>query len=157
MHRAKKTRILGAMKRAGVVCIMILAFCGLSDSAYIAQHETQNASSLICDVKNFSGCNIVATSSYSHFFGIPIADYGIAFYSVIFILAALELVFFSMLLRRLLQGISLIGVVASLYFSYLEFFVIREICIFCIASAAIALVTLIVASFIEPFRIRQRL
>ncbi len=143
------------MKRTGVVLIIVLAFCGLSDSAYIAQQETNNAS-LLCDVQNLSGCNIVAASQYSHLFGIPLADYGIVFYGIIFILAALELVLANKLLRRLLQGISLIGVADSLYFTFLQIFVIRELCIFCLASAFIALCILVSASFIEPLRIKQR-
>jgi len=139
------------MKRAGVVFILILAFFGLADSAYIAQTEASNTP-LICNVDNLSGCNIVASSPYAHLFGIPLAEYGVVFYSLIFILAALELALFNRLLRRIIQGISLIGVVASLYFTLIEIFVINALCIYCLVSAFITLLVLIVASFIEPIR-----
>ncbi|MCX6787737.1 MAG: vitamin K epoxide reductase family protein [Candidatus Kaiserbacteria bacterium] len=137
------------MKRAGVIAILALSFLGLADSAYIAQHETSGAP-LICDINNLSGCNIVVASPYSYLFGVPIAEYGIIFYSILFVLAALELVVFDQLLRRALQGISLIGVIASLYFTLIQVFVINALCIYCLASAFIALVILICASFIEP-------
>lgn len=142
------------MKRAGIVAILVLAFCGLADSAYIAQTEAVNAP-LICDVTDLSGCNIVATSPYAYLFGISIATYGVFFYGVIFILAALELVLPNRIVRRILQGVALIGVTASLYFSYLEFFVIKALCIFCIASAIIAFFILFFASFIEPIKKKQ--
>src|SRR5450756_2536745 len=103
-----KARILGVMKRVGVVLILILAFAGLADSAYLAQHEA-SGTPLLCNIQNLSGCNIVANSQYSHIFGIPTAEFGVLFYSILFVLAALELVIFDRLLRRVLQGFALIG------------------------------------------------
>ncbi len=139
------------MKRAGVVCILFLAFAGLADSAYIAQHEV-SGTPLLCNINNLSGCNIVATSPYSHLFGIPLAVYGIVFYGIIFVLAALELVIFDRLLRRFLQGMAFIGVIASLYFTLIQVFVIGALCVYCLASAGIALLMMIFATVIEPVR-----
>ena len=139
------------MKRVGVTLILILAFCGLADSAYLTQHEL-SGTPLLCNIQNLSGCNIVASSQYSHVFGIPLAEFGMLFYGIIFVLAALELVIFDQILRRLLQGISLIGVVFSLYFTLIQVFVIHAFCIYCFASALIALLILFFASLIEPIR-----
>lgn len=143
------------MQRMGVVLILILAFCGIADSAYIAQHEL-SGTPLICNVQNLTGCNIVASSPYSHLFGVSIAEYGILFYGILFALAALELVLFDRILRRVLQGISLVGVLASAYFTFIEIFRIDAFCIYCLASALIALLTLILASLIEPLRTSAR-
>lgn len=143
------------MKRIGVVLILILAFFGLADSIYLTQHEL-SGTPLLCNIQNLSGCNVVATSQYSHVFGIPLAEFGILFYAVIFILAALELVLFDQLLRRALQGISLIGLLSSLYFSFIQVFVIDAFCIYCIASALITLGIFVFASLIEPIRRRPR-
>lgn len=137
------------MKRMGVVLILILALCGLADSAYIAQHE-MSGTPLICDIENLSGCNVVVASPYSYLFGIPLAQYGILFYSIIFVLAALELVIFDQLLRRVLQGFSLMGVLASIYFTFVQVFFIDAYCIYCLASALIALLILILSGVIEP-------
>lgn len=133
--------------------ILILAFFGLADSMYLTQHEL-NGTPLLCNIQNLSGCNIVATSQYSHIFGIPLAEFGILFYSVIFVLAALEIVIFDQLLRRTLQVISLVGVISSLYFTFVQMFVIGAFCIYCFASALITLLILIFASLIEPIRRR---
>ncbi|MDO8566554.1 MAG: vitamin K epoxide reductase family protein [bacterium] len=139
------------MKRIGVTSILLLAFFGLANSAYLAQQEA-SGKPLICNVQNFSGCNIVTESEYSKLFGIPIAEYGVLFYGVLFVLAALELVIFDRLLRRVLQVMASIGVIFSLYFIFVQIFFIGALCIYCLASAAIAFLILVFATFIEPIR-----
>ncbi|MDO8593733.1 MAG: vitamin K epoxide reductase family protein [bacterium] len=138
-----------AMKRMGVVAILILAFFGLADSAYLAQHEL-SGTPLICNIQSLSGCNTVASSQYSHLFGIPLSEYGVLFYGILFVLAALELVLFDRLLRRVLQAVSLIGILSSLYFTSIQIFFIGAFCIYCLASAIIAFLIFGFASVIEP-------
>lgn len=139
------------MKRLGVVFILILAFAGLADSIYLTQHEL-NGTPLICDIQSLSGCNVVAESPYSRVLGIPISELGILFYSIVFILAALELVIFDRFVRRALQVISFVGVLASLYFTTLQVFFIGAFCIYCIGSAIITLLVFVFATLIEPIR-----
>ncbi len=139
------------MKRMGVVLILFLAFCGLADSAYLAEHEASGVP-LICNIQNFSGCNIVAASQYSHIFGIPVAALGVLFYSIMFVLAALELVIFDRLLRRVLQGFALVGLVVSIFSTITQVFVINALCIYCLASALITVLIFILATFIEPIK-----
>lgn len=158
MHRLRcgsQGRILGGMKRAGVVLILILAFLGLADSIYLTQHKL-SGTPLLCNIQNLSGCNIVAASQYSQIFGIPLAEFGVLFYAVLFVLAALEIVIFDQILRRALQAVSFVGVLSSLYFTFLQIFVINAACIYCIASALIALFIFILASLIEPLKRRVR-
>jgi uncharacterized membrane protein len=143
------------MKRIGVVAILILAFFGLADSAYLAQHIV-GGTPLICNIQGLSGCNTVATSQYSYIFGIPLAELGVLFYGVLFILAALELVLFDQLLRRFLQAISLFGLIASLYYTYVQEFIIGAFCIYCLTSAIITLLVFVCASFIEPVSLRKK-
>lgn len=139
------------MKRWGVVGILILAFCGLANSMYLAQHKA-SGTPLIC--QSLSGCNVVANSQYAYLFGIPIAEFGVLFYGLLFVLAALEFVLFNQLVRRVLQGVALIGVLASLYFILVQIFYIGAFCIYCSVSAVISVLVLVLASFIEPMRTR---
>ena len=151
-----KARMLVAMKRIGVASILLLAFLGLADSAYLAQHEIAGTP-LICNIQiqSLSGCNIVAQSGYSHIFGVPVAVFGILFYAVLFVIAALELVLYDQLLRRVLQGIASIGLLVSIYFETVQFVLIKAFCIYCAASAIITLIVFILATRIEPIR-KQR-
>ena len=143
------------MKRAGAALILVFSFFGLADSAYLAQHALSGAP-LLCDIQNFSGCNIVASSQYSYIFGIPIAELGVLFYGILFVLAALEIVVFDQLLRRALQVIAFVGAAFSLYSVSVQAFVIGSFCIYCLASAIIAFIIFILASLIEPIRKRPR-
>lgn len=136
------------MKRAGVVLILILAFCGVADSAYIAQHQA-DGTPLICSIGSLSGCNIVTTSPYSSLLGIPVADYGILFYGIVFVLAALELVVFDELLRRSLMWLAFLGAAVSLYLVFIEVFIIGALCVYCLASAVVALLIFALAIFVH--------
>lgn len=139
------------MKRMGVVAILFLAFCGLADSAYILESE-KTGTPLLCNIQNLSGCNIVANSQYSHIFGISLSEYGVMFYALLFVLAALELVLFDRFLRRVIQVLSFMGFIGSLYFAFVQVFLIRAICIYCAASGIITVFVLILASKLEPLR-----
>lgn len=143
------------MKRIFVVLILVLAFFGLANSTYLTQHEL-NGTPLLCNIQNLSGCNAVTASQYSRIFGIPIAEFGILFYGIIFVLSALEIVIFDQLLRRVLQVISFIGVLLALYFTSVQLFVIGAFCIYCFASALAALFIFIFATLIEPIKILKR-
>lgn len=140
-----------SMKRIGVVAILLVAFLGLADSAYLAQNEA-NGTPLLCNIQNLSGCNVVAQSSYSHLFGIPVAEFGILFYGALFVLAAFELVIFDRILRRALQVAGALGVLFSAYSVLLQLFVIQALCVYCLASAFFAFVVFLLAYLIEPIR-----
>lgn len=144
------------MKRFWVIFILVLAFVGLADSAYLAEHESSGVP-LICNVNGLSDCNVVAASPYSRLFGIPLAEYGVLFYSIMFVLAALELLVYDRFLRRVLQIWSLLGLLASIWFTFNQVFFIGAFCIYCLVSASISLLIFIFATRIEPLRDRRLL
>ena len=129
---------------------MVLAFCGLADSAYVVQTEWGGAP-LICNT-SLPGCTTVAESGYSNLFGIPLAEWGVLFYARLLTLAALEVVLHTFMVRRSIQGLALFGGFVSLGFMLIELFVIRAFCIYCTISAGITFLTLIFAWFLEPVR-----
>lgn len=137
------------MKRLGVVIVLLLAFCGIAVSAYISQSEAAG-DPLICNIQSLSGCNVVVASAYSRVFGVSLADYGLLFYTVLFVVAAFELVLFNQLLRRIIQGLAIVSIVFSLYSVYTQAFLIQALCIYCLTSAVITVFILIFASVIEP-------
>lgn len=130
--------------------ILIFAFIGLADSAYIAQSES-SGTPLLCTISGLSGCNVVAASPYSSLFGIPLADYGLVFYALLFFFAAVELVFSHILIRRAVQLVAALGLLASAYFMAIQLVVINALCIYCAVSAAASLLVFLFALFLEPF------
>ncbi len=141
------------MKKLLAVLVLAFAFCGLANSAYLTQHEV-DGTPLLCDVQGLTDCNVVASSPYSHIFGISLAEYGLIFYGVLFILAAIEIALPSRPIRRVVQGMALLGFLASLYFTFLQVYVINALCVYCTASALLALAIFVVALFLEPIRPR---
>jgi uncharacterized membrane protein len=119
--------------------LLILAFLGLADSAYLA-HAALTNTALVCNIAGLDGCNVVAQSAYSHIFGIPLGVYGVAFYGLLFILGAMLYV-----ANRRSVYLGTIGLIASIIFMGLQLFVIKTLCVYCLGSAIISLLVFIVA------------
>lgn len=132
-----------------MVIILLLAFCGLADTAYLAQHEA-DGTPLLCNIQNLSGCNIVAQSPYSQIMGVSLAQWGLLFYGILFCIAALELALARREARLVIQGLATFGFFASLYFTALQIFVISALCIYCLASAVLTILIFVAALFLEP-------
>ena len=88
---------------------------------------------------------MVLTSSYSTIIGIPLAILGVIFYSGIFILVNLIDLYGGKFLPKALVGVGIIGFVASLYFLYLQVFIIEALCIYCLISLTSLTVIFILA------------
>lgn len=127
-----------------VAALLTLSFLGIADSWYLA-HSALTGSPLACSINGLSGCNVVAQSVYSHLFGIPLGVYGLAFYGLMFIISALLLLLSSRLAHLLLVIFGTIGFVASAIFLGIQFFLIKALCIYCLASAGIALLVFILS------------
>lgn len=144
------------MKRFGLGIILILAFVGIADSTYLAQHEAVG-SPLLCNIADLTGCNTVVSSEYSHIFGIPLANLGLAFYALLFVLVACALVLTHVWMSRALQILAVLGILSSVYSVYLQVSVIHALCIYCLISAALTLFVFIIVVLIEPVPILARL
>jgi uncharacterized membrane protein len=92
------------------------------------------------------GCNTVAYSPHGRIFGVPIGYFGLTFYSVMFLLAAL-LAFASSSrgLRLVVLFYAALGVCGSIGFMYLDLTLIRAFCIYCLISAILTVLLLLFA------------
>lgn len=125
-----------------IALVLILSFLGIADSWYLYQSAVTDTA-LTCDIgAGLDGCNIVAKSPYSHVFGIPLALFGVWFFALLFVLTSALLAYPDRRLYKALYFLSLAGALASLVFLALQFFVIKALCIYCIASAGIAFLIL---------------
>ena len=120
-----------------LVLLIVLAFVGIADSAYLAQ-SAYTGTALTCNIGGLDGCNTVAQSAYSHLFGIPVAVYGVIFYSLMFVLGAVALAQPGLHARRGLFVLGVIGAVASVAFIFVQAVLIEALCIYCLGSAVIA-------------------
>ncbi|MFH0979461.1 MAG: quinone-dependent dihydroorotate dehydrogenase [Candidatus Roizmanbacteria bacterium] len=129
------------MKKASFYLILFLALAGLVDSAYLTWEHFNNVIPP-CTINHFlpilSNCGEVLRSSYSIIFGIPLALTGIIQYGLIFIITLLTIYKKNILFCFWLICQAFIGALASLYFMYLQIFIIKSICLYCTLSALIS-------------------
>jgi uncharacterized membrane protein len=117
-----------------VYAMLVLALIGIADAAYVA-HGNYTGARLWCPI--LDGCNAVINSPYSRVFGTPMSYFGFIYYLFMFGLAArlaYEPSSNNLRFRAILYAA--LGAVSSVYFMYLQIGYIREICSYCLISAA---------------------
>ncbi len=131
---------MAGMNRSGLTALLlVLSFLGLADAWYLTQ-SALTGTALSCDIgAALDGCNIVAQSPYSKLFGLPLALYGVGFYALVFALTASLFVWHARALYRFAVWLGIVGVLMSAVFLAIQFFLIKALCIYCLASAAITL------------------
>lgn len=131
-----ETEIILDDETAGIpilpVVASILALIGLGDAVYLTVHHF-TAVPVPCGLTG--GCETVLTSSYAEIGGIPIAAFGALAYFLAFSLSILTV--FGNRMMWTLFGIQTFFMAAvSTWLIYLQAFVIKSFCQFCLISAA---------------------
>ena len=120
-----------------------LAAFGMAITAYLIYQHYKVSSDSFCNLSDFINCDIVNKSEYSEIFGIPVSALGFLAYAAFFI-ASLGMYrkWFRPTRTLLLGGLifSLFSLFFSLYLTAIEFFVLRTICLFCIAQQILILI-----------------
>jgi uncharacterized membrane protein len=130
-------------RRSGSV-LVILAVLGIATAGYLAAVKLSGELP-VCGPLH--GCETVALSTYSEVMGVPVAVIGVA-YSVVALVASI--VWWRSGERRalyLLYGMGLLGLLAVAYLTYLELFVIRAVCVWCVGYAVTVVGGWLVAVF----------
>ena len=114
--------------------VALVALVGLADAVYLTV-EHLSGQSVRCMV--VSGCDEVLQSSYATVaFGVPVAAVGAAAYFTVFSLATLAAFGYDGA-RKLLAPLVAVMFLATLWFFYLQAFVIHAFCAYCLLSAAV--------------------
>lgn len=119
--------------------IAALALLGVFVAAYLTLYKVGVIGSLACSI---GSCTTVQSSRYATLLGIPVAAWGLAFYVTTFIVAMAGLqdrFADSRPISLFLVASSGVGTAFSLWLTYLEAFVIRAWCQWCVVSAFIVL------------------
>lgn len=130
------------MKKLYVVAAL-LSLLGLADALYLTiEHVT--GQSVKCTI--ISGCSAVLSSPYAVVAGIPLAALGAGAYFTVFSLAILTLFGYPRV-ALVLRAIVITMFALSVWLIYLQAFVIREFCQYCLLSALITTALLVVTMF----------
>jgi uncharacterized membrane protein len=130
---------------------LVAALIGVIDAAYLTWIKLTNNEALCAG--GIGDCYTVNTSRYSEVFGIPIALLGLLAFLALTGIMLLEerIALFRQHGLMMLFGISLIGVLYSAYLTYLEAFVIRAWCPYCVLLS-LALTVIFIVSVIRLVR-----
>ncbi len=115
--------------------VIALALIGFADSTFL-QAKRMSGEIIPCLIG--TGCDTVSKSEYSVLFGIPLSAYGMMFYLTVGLLALLYLDTKKAIFARLLLPFTAIGFIASVYFIYVQKFLIGAFCLYCVISAIIS-------------------
>lgn len=99
-----------------------------------------------------SGCSIIQFSGYEKTFGISNAHLGLIAFPILALLTIFELRRTNKYRKRLIQLGILIGSGFAVYFLYLQFFVLKAICKYCIVADIAILVALGVIFLEEKYK-----
>jgi uncharacterized membrane protein len=114
--------------------IALVALVGLLDATYLTV-EHLSGNSVRCMI--VTGCDEVLQSSYSTIAGgVPVAAVGALAYFTVFSLSTLAAFGYEGM-RRILVRLVVVMFLATLWFLYLQAFVIRAFCVYCLLSAII--------------------
>jgi uncharacterized membrane protein len=121
----------------------IVSLIGLADAIYLTvEHVT--GQSVRCTI--VAGCSEVLSSQYAVVAGVPLAAIGAAAYFSVFSLATLA-AFGYRIAGTLLTVVVILMFLVSLWLIYLQAFVIHAFCQFCLLSAAVTTVLLVIVLF----------
>jgi uncharacterized membrane protein len=117
--------------------IAVLALIGAFVATYLHLYKLGKIGTLAC---GSGGCEIVQFSPQSVFWGVGVAFIGVVGYAGLFLLGIVATLPALADRKWPMQAIALasgVGVLFTLYLTYLELFVIHAICRWCVTSAAI--------------------
>jgi uncharacterized membrane protein len=132
----------GGFKRGALLdaCAAALALVGLSDAVYLTV-EHLNGATLQCTITH--GCAEVLGSRYATVGGLPLAAFGAAAYFTAFSLATLAAFGYASA-RGLLAALVALMFLFTLWLLYLQAFVLHAFCQYCLLSASVTTLLLVV-------------
>lgn len=113
--------------------LLALAMIGLGDTLYLSYFQYLN----LIPSCAIGGCEVVLTSAYSKFFGVPLSYIGLVYYGYLFCLSILMIIEpQSRALRLGALAYTAVGFVLScIFIFYIQLVLIGSLCMYCALSA----------------------
>ena len=140
--------------KKGLILVIINSIIAIIIFSYLVGVHYKEDKESFCDISTGVSCDIVNKSAYSEIFGIPVALFGALTFLLIGILSFIALKnrpikiskksFAQKDILKLLLAILVFSVLFSLWLIYAELYLILSICILCVISDIIILITLFI-------------
>lgn len=128
------------------MAIALIALVGAFIATYLTLYKLGIIGTLACS--SLGSCETVQTSKWATFLGLPVAGWGVGFYLAVFgaaVVGTMPAFAESRAISVVLLFLTGWGFVFSAWLTALELFVIHAICVYCVTSAALVTVLLIVS------------
>jgi uncharacterized membrane protein len=110
------------------IILMALDLFGLTVASYLSYVELQGKLPY-CGA--LSGCETVALSDYARVAGIPVAVFGVILSITLFVFAFIWWRTNATWALAVHYGLSLVGTIFELYFTFVELFILHAVCVWC--------------------------
>ena len=115
-----------------VLIFLILSLVGFLDATYLtAKHYVGDP--VVCPI--FGGCEDVLSRTYSMIWFVPVALLGALYYGLILFLVVAYLDSQKVYFLKWAAYITILGLLASLWFMFVQVFLIKALCFYCVVSA----------------------
>ncbi len=128
--------------------IAILILIAIGVAAYLLYED--KTGSQVCIIGE--DCSIVRNSEYSQIFGIKVSTFGLI--STIALLLIHYLAFIKKIPYKFFLWTAYIGAAFAIYFLYLQFFVIKAVCSYCVSIDSAILLIFAAANY-EYFKLQK--
>ena len=128
-----------------LAALSFFALAGFLDSLYLTVKHYVGGP-VPCSILN--GCEKVLQSSYANVFGLPVSLFGAVYYFLVIIAILIYLDSKRAWPLHIAAGLIGLGFIASLWFVYLQVFVIRSLCLYCLGSAVSTTALLVLTVFV---------
>lgn len=124
---------------------------GFIDASFVAL-KSFRGEVVPCSI--IKGCDIVLQSVYSKMLGQPLALWGAVYYGIFILLITLFIVSENKVIIKIVLLLSLAGSFFSLWLIFIQLFIIKAVCLYCLVSA-VSSFTLLYLSITADKTIRQ--
>jgi uncharacterized membrane protein len=123
---------------------LIISIIGFIDAVFLSVEKLRGAVPP-CSLTN--GCEAVTTSAYSYIAGIPVALFGTLYYLTVIFLSFALIDTKKALLAKAISYLTITGFVVSVYLVFLQLFVIKAVCQYCMLSALTSSILFVLSIF----------
>ncbi len=139
------TRPLRAVPNSLVIFVLIIALIGFADSTYLVIEHYQG---VIPPCSIIGGCELVLTSVYASIIGIPVSLLGAIYYFIILVGSFAYLDTKKTEILKWTMLFTVFGILASPWFVFLQVFIIKSYCVYCLGSVITSTILFVMACVI---------
>lgn len=132
------------MNRRNWILLLLLSL-GLLVSGYLSLSKLLGTSTAC--LGGSGSCELVQNSAYAYLLGVPVAYLGFSTYGMLLLLWLVKMRDWydgAELAAQLFLGVALVGALFAAYLTYVELAILNDICQWCVSSALINWILLIV-------------